>query len=50
MDEAQERNLTLIEIGASRPICLDCEEKIRLGGIETQTEFSGKPSKKRRSL
>lgn len=47
MDEATERSLTLLEIGASRPICLDCEEKIKAGGIETQTEFSGKKSKNR---
>ncbi len=50
MDEAGERNLTLLEIGASRPICLDCETKIAARGIETQTEFSGKVSKNRRGL
>lgn len=49
MDEAAERNLTLLEIGASRPICLDCEDKIKAFGIETQTEFSGKVSKNRRT-
>ena len=48
MEEATQRNLTLIEIGASRPICLDCEEKIKANGIETQTAFSGKVSKNRR--
>ena len=48
MDEAKERNLRLTEIGASRPICLDCEAKIVEQGIETQTEFSGKVSKNRR--
>jgi hypothetical protein len=48
MDEATERNLTLVEIGVSRPICLDCEELIKDKGIETKTEFSGKISKNRR--
>ncbi len=48
IDEAEERNLTLASIGASRPICLDCEEKIKGRDIETQTEFSGKVSRNRR--
>lgn len=50
IDEAEERNLTLLDLGASRPICLDCEEKIKSAHIETQTEFSGKVSKNRRNL
>jgi len=50
VDEAENRNLTLVEIGASRPICLDCEEKIKAKGIDARTEFSGKTSKNRRSL
>lgn len=50
MDEATERSLTLLEIGASRPICLDCEEMIKAKGIETLTEFSGKVSKNRRAI
>jgi hypothetical protein len=49
MDEAAERNLILIEIGASRPICLDCEEKIKTKGIKTRTEYSGKVSQNRRN-
>ena len=48
MDEAEERNLTLLSIGASRPICLECEEKIKVRGIETDTDFSGKISRNRR--
>ena len=50
MDEAEARNLTLSAIGASRPICLDCEEKIKTMGIDTETEFSGKISRNRRIL
>jgi len=48
MDEAGERNLNITEIGASRPICLDCEIKIKEKGIETKTKFSGKKSRKRK--
>jgi hypothetical protein len=40
----------MIEIGASRAICLDCEAIIKANGIEAKTEFSGKVSKKRRNL
>lgn len=47
LDTAAEKNLKIVNIGASRPICLDCEEKIKALGIETETEFSGKKSKKR---
>lgn len=50
MDEADERSLILIEIGASPAIFLDCEIKIKVSGIKTQTEFSGKVSKNRKSL
>ncbi len=50
MEEAQERNLTLSAIGTSRPICLDCEEKIKAWDIHNETEFSGKVSKNRRIL
>jgi len=50
IDEADERNLKITEIGASRPICLDCEIKIKEKGIEAKTEFSGKQSKKRKDL
>lgn len=47
LDTAAEKNLKITNIGASRPICLDCEEKIKDLGITTKTEFSGKKSKKR---
>lgn len=47
LEEAAEKNLTITEIGASRPICLDCEELLREQGITTQTTFSGKKSKNR---
>lgn len=48
MGEADERNLKITEIGASRPICLDCENKIKEEEIEAKTEFSGKQSRKRK--
>jgi hypothetical protein len=44
---ANELNLTLTEIGASRAICLDCEDLLKENGVEAKTEFSGKKSKKR---
>lgn len=47
LDTAAEKNLKIVAIGASRPICLDCEEKISALGIKTNTEFSGKKSKNR---
>lgn len=47
IDEAQEKNLSIIEIGASRLICLDCEELLNELGINTQTGFSGRKSKNR---
>lgn len=37
------------EIGASRPICLDCEQIIKENNIVAKTEFSGKTSFKRRN-
>ncbi len=46
--EAEARDLNLIEIGASRPICLDCENLLLEKNIEAFTDFSGKPSKNRR--
>jgi len=48
LDEAQQRDLTLVEIGASRPICLDCENLLKDKDIEAKTEFSGKRSKNRK--
>lgn len=47
LNTAAEKNLKIVNIGASRPICLDCEEKIKTLAIETNTEFSGKKSKNR---
>jgi hypothetical protein len=47
IDEAASKMLTITEIGASRPVCLDCEEKMKELNIKTQTEFSGKKSKNR---
>ena len=46
--EATSKDLKILEIGASRPICLDCEELINELGLETTTGFSGKKSKNRR--
>lgn len=45
--KAQEMGLKGTEIGASRPICLDCEELIETHDIKAKTEFKGKKSKKR---
>lgn len=47
IEMAEKMNLHLIEIGASRPICLDCEELLKEKGIEAKTNFSGKKSKNR---
>lgn len=46
--EADNRNLTVKEIGASRNICSDCENLIKERNILTATPFSGKKSRKRR--
>lgn len=46
--EAEERNLNLTEVGASRPICLDCEELLKSQEITLKTKTSGKKSRKRR--
>jgi len=48
---AKAKNLGLkgIEIGTSRPICLDCEELIKQEGIIPKTELKGKKSKNRQS-
>lgn len=47
LETAAEKDLKIVTIGSSRPICLDCEEKIKDLGIETKTKFSGKKSKNR---
>lgn len=46
--EAEKREINVTDIGASRPICLDCEEIIKNKNITSHTEFSHKKSKKRR--
>lgn len=46
--EAETRALTLFEMGASRPICLDCENLLAHKNMEAKTDFSGKPSKNRK--
>lgn len=46
--EAEKRDVKVTDIGASRPICLDCEDIIKENNITPHTEFSGKKSKKRR--
>ena len=46
--EADNRNLTIKEIGASRNICSDCEKLIKERGIPTVTPFSCKKSRKRK--
>ncbi len=48
IEEAEKREVKVTDIGASRPICSDCEEIIKENKITTHTEFSGKKSKKRR--
>lgn len=47
--EAEKRNLTIVEIGASRPICLDCEEELKEKGIFSWSPFSGKKSRNRKN-
>ena len=47
--EAEKRELRVTEVGASRPICLDCEELLKTQNIEARTEFNGKKSRKRRN-
>ena len=44
---AERLALNLTEIGASRAVCLDCEELLKEKGIDIKTELSGKKSKKR---
>ncbi len=46
--EAKKFNLTITEIGASRPICIDCEEEIKEKGIFSWSSFSKKKSKNRK--
>jgi hypothetical protein len=48
INEADKRNFTIKEIGASRDICLDCEEIIKNKGILSLTPFSGKKSRNRK--
>ncbi len=47
IDEADNRNLTITEIGASRNICNECEDLLKSRNIKTSTPFSGKKSKNR---
>ena len=47
IEEAENKKLTLTEIAASRPVCIDCQKIIKKKEIKTQTPFSGKKSKKR---
>ncbi len=49
IEEAEIRELKVTDIGASRPICSDCEKLIKENSIIAHTEFSGKKSKKRRT-
>lgn len=45
--KAKEEGFTPTEIGASRPICLDCENLINENNIEIKTTLKGKKSKNR---
>jgi hypothetical protein len=49
IEEADKREVNVTEIGASRPICSDCEELIKQRNITAKTKFSGKLSRKRRT-
>ena len=49
IDYADEKKLKISEIGASRPICFDCEIKIKEKGIISKTKFSGKKSRSRKN-
>ena len=44
------RELDLTDIGASRKVCKDCEDKIKEKGIVSWTAFSGRKSRKRKKL
>mgnify|MGYP006290968907 CR=1 FL=1 len=48
IQEAEKRKVKVTNIGASRPICIDCEKLIKENNITSHTTFSGKKSKKRR--
>ena len=48
INKAETLNLTLTEIGSSRPICLDCENTLKSKNIAAKSSFSGKKSKKRK--
>lgn len=48
IEEAENKNLTITEIAASRAICIDCQLIIEEKNIKTETPFSGKKSKKRK--
>ena len=49
MAEAEQQQLTVTDIGASRPVCADCEAVIKAKGIRSWSPFSGKKSKKRKA-
>jgi len=49
IDEADNLQKKLKSIDASRPICSDCETKIKERNISTSTPFSGKQSRKRQN-
>jgi deoxycytidylate deaminase len=46
--EAKKLGLKGQKIGASRKICLDCQDLIENEGIKPETEFSNKKSKNRK--
>lgn len=47
--DADDKDIVIKDIGASRSICLDCENLIKTHNITSHTAFSGKKSKNRRS-
>ncbi len=47
IEEAIKQNLTVTEIGASRDICIDCQDILESMNIVAKTPFSGKKSKNR---
>jgi hypothetical protein len=48
INEAKKREMKLTNMGASRDICIECQEMIENANIEASTTFSGKKSKERK--
>lgn len=49
LNHAKEHGMKVEEIGASRPICQDCDDMLKDAGTTSTSPRSGKPSTKRRA-